>query len=45
MKTLLTILIILSLPFFRMASHEPYTKTGHEQFEEFEVPRGRRLYR
>lgn len=43
MKVLLSIFILLSLPFFRMAKHEPYTTTGHEQFEEFIVPKGRRI--
>ena len=43
MKVLLSIFILLSLPFFKMAKHEPYTTTGHEQFEEFTVPKGRRI--
>ena len=43
MKILLSILIILSLPFLKLSSHEPYSKTGHEQFEEFTIPKGRKI--
>ncbi len=43
MKLLLSILLLMSMPCFKMVKHDPYSTTGHEQFEEFIVPKGRRI--
>ena len=43
MKILLSFLLLLCMPCFKMIKHDPYSETGHEQFEEFTVPKGRRL--
>lgn len=43
MKILLIIFMLFSVPFVRVSSYEPYTLTGHEQFEEFILPKGKRI--
>lgn len=43
MKILLIIFMSLSLFNMTKTSFDPYTKTGHEQFEEFDIPKGRRI--
>ena len=43
MKLLIIILSIFNLIGFKNMDFKPYTKTGYEQYEEFEVPKGRRI--
>ena len=43
MKLLLSILLLICMPCFKMVKHDPYSETGHEQFEEFVIPKGRRI--
>ena len=43
MKILLSFLLLLCMPCFKMIKHDPYSETGHEQFEEFVIPKGRRI--
>lgn len=43
MKFLLFIFILFSTPGIKNMNFTPYTKTGHEQFEEFTVPKGRTI--
>ena len=43
MKLLIVVLSIFNLIGFKNMDFKPYTKTGYEQYEEFEVPKGRRI--
>lgn len=43
MKLLICFLSFLSLIGIKNMDFKPYTKTGYEQYEDFEIPRGRRI--
>ena len=43
MKLLIFVLSLFNFIGFKNLDFKPYTKTGYEQYEEFEVPKGRRI--
>lgn len=43
MKILIILLAFFSYTGIKNMNFEPYTKTGHDQFEEFVLPKGRKL--
>lgn len=43
MKILIIVLAFFSFTGIKNMSYEPYTETGHYQFEEFDVPKGRKI--
>lgn len=43
MKILIILLAFFSFAGIKKMSYEPYTETGHDQFESFEIPNGRRI--